>query len=130
VTEAVLVASVLSGLPSTVHAVASGRSLGAAAGQVLGATRAVGTLLPPGRAGLVRGAVVHGVVSAGVGEVLARTLPDRRRSAWGAAAGLVVGVVNVGIIGRAFPGIRALPLGPQIADNVAFGLVFALALGR
>ena len=125
-----LAGSVLSGLPSTLHARGTRRGVRTTAGHVLAATRAVGTLLPPGRAGLVRGAIVHMAISATVGEGLARTLPARRAPAWGAVAGLGIGVVNVGIIGRAFPAIRALPVMPQIADNVAFGWVFALVAGR
>jgi hypothetical protein len=39
-------------------------------------------------------------------------------------------VINVGVIGRAFPAIRELPLMPQLADNVMFGMVFALVLDR
>jgi hypothetical protein len=61
---------------------------------------------------------------------LARTLPRRHAVAWGAAGGLVIGIVNVGVIGRAFPAIRALPLAPALADNVAFGILFALAVDR
>ncbi|MBV8217499.1 MAG: hypothetical protein JO325_03470 [Solirubrobacterales bacterium] len=64
------------------------------------------------------------------GEVLARTLPRDHSVAWGAAGGLLIGVVNVGVIGRSFPAIRGLPLLPQLADNVMFGAVFAVMLDR
>ena len=93
-------------------------------------TRAVGTLVPPGRPGFARGALVHVGISVVCGEVLARTLPERNSVGWGAAAGLAIGVVNVGVIGRRFPAIRALPLVPQLADNLAFGVVFALVVDR
>ena len=46
------------------------------------------------------------------------------------AAGLAMGVVNVGLIGRLFPAIRALPLIPQLADHIAFGTLFALVADR
>lgn len=69
-------------------------------------------------------------ISAVCGELLARVLPKERSVGWGAVAGLLIGVVNVGVIGRRFPAIRALPLGPQLADNVAFGVVFALVVDR
>jgi hypothetical protein len=74
--------------------------------------------------------VAHLAISAGCGELLARTLPQRRSVIWGAGGGLVIGVVNLVVIGRRFPRIRALPLSPQLADNVAFGVVFALIADR
>ena len=47
-----------------------------------------------------------------------------------AGAGLAMGVINVGVIGRRFPAIAALPLLPQLADNVAFGVLFAVVVDR
>jgi hypothetical protein len=128
--EATVLATALSGAPSTVHALIKRRSLRAAVVNVYDATRAVGTLVPPGRAGFGRGMAVHIVISMLCGKALARTLPRDHPAEWGAAAGLVIGVVNVGVIGRSFPAIRALPLVPQIADNVMFGTVFAVTLAR
>jgi len=130
VMEATLLAATLSGLPSTLHAAITRRSLRSAAVYVYDATRAVGTLVPPGRPGFGRGVAVHLAISMLCGEVLARTLPRDHSGEWGAAAGLAIGVVNVGLIGRSFPAIRGLPLGPQLADNVAFGSMFALVLDR
>ena len=74
--------------------------------------------------------VVHLAISVLCGETLARTLPRNRSAAWGAAAGFLIGVINVGVIGRSFPAISRLPLVPQLADNVMFGTVFALVLDR
>jgi hypothetical protein len=128
--EATLMAATISGLPSTVYALIRQRSLRSAAGYVYDATRAVGTLAPPGRPGFGRGLVVHLAISMLCGEMLARTLPHDRPVEWGAAAGLVIGVVNVGVIGKSLPAIRALPVVPQLADNVMFGTVFAAALDR
>ncbi len=130
VSEAVIAAAAFSGAPSTFHALLLRQSLRSTADYVLEATRAAGTLLPPGRPGVVRGAVVHIGISFACGELLARTLPRRHSAAWGAAAGLAVGVVNLGVIGRRFPAINALPLGPQLADHVAFGTLFALVADR
>jgi hypothetical protein len=128
--EATAVAAVLSGAPSTLDALRRQRELRSAVIYVRDATRAVGTLVPPGRPGFVRGAVIHVGISVLCGEALARTLPERHSTTWGAAAGLALGVVNVGLIGRRFPAIAALPLVPQLADNVAFGAVFAFVVDR
>jgi hypothetical protein len=130
VVEATLIAAAFSGLPSTLQASIKRRSLRSAAVYVYEATRAVGTLVPPGRPGFGRGVVVHLAISVLCGETLARTLPRDQSAAWGAAAGLLIGVINVGVIGRSFPAIRGLPLLPQLADNVMFGTVFALVLDR
>lgn len=130
VIEATLLAATFSGLPSTLQACIKQRSPRAAAGYIYDATRAVGTLVPPGRPGFGRGIVVHLAISMLCGETLARTLPRDHRVEWGAAAGLAIGVINVGVIGRSFPAIRDLPLMPQIADNVMFGTVLAVALDR
>jgi len=128
ITEAALLASVLSGAPSTLHSLFTTRSVKSAARGTLDATRAVGTLLPPGRPALVKGAVAHLGISFAMAELLARTLPEKHPIVWGAAAGLTMGLLNVAVIGRSFPSIRALPIGPQLTDNVAFGVVFATAV--
>jgi hypothetical protein len=128
--EATAVAATLSGAPSTVDAFRRHRALRSVVASVRDATCAVGTLIPPGRPGFTRGAIVHVGISVVCGEVLERVLPERNSVSWGAAAGLAIGVVNVGMIGRRFPAIRALPLIPQLADNVAFGAVFGLVLDR
>jgi len=130
VIEATLCAATFSGLPSTLHALIKHRSLRSTAVHVYDVTRAVGTLVPPARPGLGRGVVVHLAISMLCGETLARTLPRDHSAEWGAAAGLVIGVINVGVIGRWFPAIRGLPLAPQIADNMMFGTVFAVVLDR
>ena len=130
VMEATLAAATFSGLPSTLHASVKRRSLRSAAAYVHDATRAVGTLVPPGRPGFGRGAVVHLVISIMCGEALARTLPRDHSVEWGAAAGFAIRVINVAVIGRSFPAIRALPPVPQLADNVTFGIVFAIVLDQ
>jgi hypothetical protein len=130
VLRATLLAATFSGLPSTLHVFVKQRSLRATAPYVYNATRAVGTLVPPGRPGFGRGAVVHIAISLVCGETLARILPRDHSAEWGAAAGFVIGVINVGVIGRSFPAISGLPLIPQVADNVVFGTVFAVVLHR
>jgi hypothetical protein len=125
VVVATAVASVLSGAPSTVHALVTGRP-------VLGAARAAGTLLP-GRAdrpGLVAGGIAHVAVSGFWGLVLGRVLPRRHTSAWGAVAGLAIAAVSLPTIGRRRRAIAALPQLPQWLDNVAFGFVVGSVLCR
>jgi hypothetical protein len=130
IVEGALVASVLSGAPSVTHAIAGG-SPRAALSYALAATRAIGTLLPDGRPGLIRGGMLHGVISLAGAELLAHLLPREHSVAWGALGGLAIGVVNLAVIApRRFPAIAAFDLGPQIADNVAFGIVFAAVADR
>jgi hypothetical protein len=129
--EGAAVASVLSGGPSMVRALAVQRSVAGAARYGLSATRAIGTIMPPGRPGLVRGAVLHGVISVTVAEALGLALPRERSVLLGAVLGFGVGVVNLGVIARRrYPALAALPLGAQLADHAAFGAVFAAVADR
>ncbi len=93
---------------------------------MLEATRAAGTLL--GAPTLPRAAVAHGVISLWWTAVLARLLPRRRRVVVGAAAGVGIAVLDLEVIGRRFPAVRALPKLPQYLDHVAFGVVVAVVL--
>jgi len=117
------VAAVVSGIPSTLHALLTGRDL-------LAATRAAGTLLPGrrDRPGVAAGLVAHIVVSAGWTCVLAAT--GRRGVCRGAAAGLAIAVLDLGIAHRAYPAVRALPRGPQVLDHLVFGAVTGALLDR
>lgn len=115
-----LVAAVVSGAPSTAHAFWTRRD-------PLQATLAAGSLLMPRsarRGALILAAVpVHLALSVGWAQVLARTLPQRRRALWGGAWGAGIAVLDLGAVGRRNPRIRALPLVPQITDHLAFGAV-------
>jgi hypothetical protein len=131
------VAGVLSGLPSTAHALLTGRD-------PLEAARAAGNLLLPADARpaalLVAGGIAHAAVSLGWGTVLAVAV--RRTSvrflaapAAGVVAGAAIAAVDLGLLahgpaGRRWPLIRALPVGPQVADHLAFGAVAAAVLRR
>ena len=88
---AAAVASVVSGVPSTAHAVLTGRP-------PLEAARAAATLLPGhrDRPGVANGLFVHVAVSAGWGAVLGLVLPKRHTVAWGAAAGLAIAALDLG----------------------------------
>ena len=120
------VAAIPSGLPSTLHALVTGRD-------PLEATVAAGSILLPREQRtpvLLAAAVpVHVALSLGWGVVLAGTLrhPTVPR---GIAAGLAIAALDLGVVGRRFPRVRALPLLPQLADHAAYGAVAAAMLRR
>ena len=122
-----LIAAVVSGAPSTIHALATGRD-------PLEATYAAGSLLLPGerRRGVLLAAAipVHLGISVGWAVLLAAVLPRRRTVLAGAAAGLAIAALDLGIVGRRFELIRALPVGPQLADHLAYGAVVGAALRK
>jgi hypothetical protein len=121
------VAAAVSGVPSTLSALAAGRD-------PLEATLAAGSMLLPGETRRDRLAAaagpVHVAVSLGWAVVLARALPRRRTIAAGAAAGLGIAALDLGVLGRLFPRVRALPLLPQLADHLVFGATVGLVLER
>ncbi len=121
------VAWVSSGLPSTLHALATGSG-------VLTAARAAGTLVAPAGSSspvlLAGGAVAHTGVSLGWAAVLALALPERHTVPAGAAAGLLIAGLDLGVVGRHYPAIAALPPTAQVADHLAFGTVVALVVRR
>jgi hypothetical protein len=121
-----VIAATCSGLPSTVHALATGRD-------PLQATRAAGTLLP-GRGnqrGVMAGLVIHVFISAGWTTVLAAV--DRRRKLGllgGIAAGLLIATLDLEVVGRSRPAIRSLPRLPQWLDHITFGAIVGVLLKR
>jgi hypothetical protein len=127
--EATVAASLLSAAPSLLYAL---RFDGARETWRYGirATQAIATLVPPGQPNLLVGAAAHFGISAAFGQVLGRYLPRRHAPAWGTAAGAAMGLVGAGIIGRRSAAFRELPFGRQLADNVAFGIIFALVADR
>ncbi|MGH3104882.1 MAG: hypothetical protein ACRDN6_12385 [Gaiellaceae bacterium] len=121
------VAAVLGGAPSTVHALATGAD-------PLEATLAAGTLVlrhetRRGRL-LLAGVPAHLAISLGWGVVLAVGLPRRCTTLAGAAAGLAVAALDLGLTGRRWPRLRALPRLPQVADHAAYGAVVGAVLTR
>ncbi len=127
VLAAAAAAAVLSGAPSTFHAVWTGAD-------PLEASRAAGTLLLPGEHRtdrlLLAAAVTHAALSLGWAAVLAAVLPPRRTLVAGGLAGLGIAALDLGVAGRRLPRVRALPLAPQVADHLAFGLVVGAVLAR
>jgi|SRR5215217_5658714 len=122
-----LVAAALSGAPSTAIALARGDD-------VLEGARAAGTLLLPHETStppLLAAAVpVHLALSLGWAVVLARALPRGREPLAGAAAGLAIAALDLGVIGRRLPRIRSLPQPRQWADHAAYGLAVGIVLAR
>ncbi len=120
------VAGVASGVPSTIHAIAAGRP-------PLQATRAAGAILAPNggdRARLVAAVPVHAALSLGWGVVLSFALPRRSPAWWGAVAGAGIAALDLGVFGRRWPEITALPTLPQVADHIAFGAGVGAVLDR
>jgi hypothetical protein len=116
--RAALAAAALSGIPSTAHALASGRD-------PLEAALAAGSIVLPREtrpSRLLAAAVpVHLALSLGWTVVLDQVgVRDARR---GALAGLAVAALDLGVLGRRIPRVHALPLVPQLADHATFGLV-------
>ena len=67
---------------------------------------------------------MHVAVSAAWTVVLAGINRERRLGAiGGAVAGLAIAVLDLAIIGRRNPAIRALPRLPQWLDHAAFGAI-------
>ena len=121
------VAAALGGVPSTVHALASRRD-------PLEATLAAGSLLLPreerrGRL-LLAALPVHLGISVGWGIILAAILPRRRTTQAGLVAGLAIAALDLGVVGRRLPHLRALPLLPQLADHAAYGAVVGAVVRR
>jgi hypothetical protein len=120
-------AAFLGGAPSTAEALLRG-------GDPLEASEAAGSILLPGetrRRRLLLAAIpVHLALSLAWACGIALVAPRRREVPFGAAAGLAIAALDLGVIGRRFPRIRALRPLPQVADHVAFGLVVGWVLSR
>ena len=118
-------AAVLSGAPSTVHALATGRD-------PLEATKAAGSVLLPRETRalplLVAAVPLHLALSYGWAFALERA--RIRGVVRGAAAGLAIAALDLGVAGRRFPRVRALPFLPQLADHLAYGAVAGFVLAH
>jgi hypothetical protein len=125
--EAGLVAAAVSGVPSTLVTLARGED-------VLGGARAAGTLLLPRERRtlpLLAAAVpVHLALSLGWAVALERTLPRGREPLSGLLGGLAIAALDLGVIGRRLPAIRALPQARQWADHAAYGLAVGAVLAH
>jgi hypothetical protein len=54
----------------------------------------------------------------------------RRGVVAGALAGLGIAALDLGLVGRRFPRVRALPLAPQVADHLVYGMTVGHVLAR
>lgn len=114
-----LIATVFSGLPSTLHALAIGAD-------PLEATLAAGAMLAPpssGTAVLVgAAALVHPAVSLFWTALFGLLLPRRHVLAWALIGSAAVALLDLLVIApRLFPAVAALPLWPQFADHLMWG---------
>jgi hypothetical protein len=128
IVRAAAIAALVSGAPSTAHAVVSGRS-------PFAALRAAAALVPAGarRSGVAEagaGLAVHAAISLGWTAVLATVLPSRGTVLWGAVAGGAIAALDLGVVGRRIPAIAELPTVPQVADHVVFGATVGLVFSR
>ena len=119
------IAAVVSGTPSTAHALLTRRN-------PLEASLAAGTLLLPREQRWTRllpaALLAHAALSLFWALVLAALLPRRRSVGAAALAGLGIAALDLGVVGRRFPRIRALPLMPQVFDHVAYAVAVAVVL--
>jgi hypothetical protein len=122
-----LVAAAMSGAPSTAIALARGDD-------VLEGARAAGALLLPRETRtlplLAAAAPVHLALSLGWALVLDRALPRGNEPLTGLLGGLAIAALDLGVIGRRLPTIRALPQPRQWADHAAYGIAVGTVLAR
>jgi hypothetical protein len=119
--------ALLSAVPSTTVTLLRGESL-------LDGATAAGSILLRGEqrtVPLVAAAVpVHVGLSLGWAAVMSRALPRRATVPAAVAGALAIAALDLEVIGRAFPRIRALPQGRQWADHVAYGLAVGVVVRR
>ena len=114
-----LVATVFSGLPSTLHALVTGAD-------PLEATRAAGAMLLPDASDtgslVAAAALVHPAVSLFWTLVFGWCLPRRHVMGWAVLAAAAVALVDLRVIAPlAFPAVARLPFWPQFADHLMWG---------
>ncbi len=118
-------AGILSGIPSTMWALTTDgdpwEATVAAGAIVLGREASFGALL-------VVATVVHGGMSCFWAGVLCAFLPARRTVFWGVFADGLIALLDILVIGRFIPTIRALAFLPQLADHLMFGAVVGASI--
>lgn len=121
-----LLATLLSGIPSTLYALLSG-------GDPTEATRAAGVMLLSPEATLpelvAAAAIVHATVSLFWAAILWFVLPFRRTVWWALLASGAIAVLDLRIIAPVFfPEVAMLAFWPQFADHLMWGACVGLTL--
>ena len=116
-----LLATLLSGIPSTVYALITG-------GDVLEATRAAGAMV--GRPdSIAAAALVHACVSLFWALILWLVLPYRHTFIWALLASAAIALLDLKMIAPVFfPEVAALAFWPQFADHMMWGATLGGAL--
>jgi hypothetical protein len=121
-----LAATVLSGLPSTLHALITG-------GDVTEATRAAGAMLISSESSFSQlfaaALIAHSAVSFAWVALLVLALPRRRTLFWSLVAAAMIAVLDLRIIApMMFPEVARLPFWPQFADHLMWGASVGMAV--
>ena len=121
-----LMATLFSGAPSTLHALAIGAD-------PLEATRAAGAMLlgpDASQAALIAAAaVVHPLVSLFWTGVFGWMLPRRHVAAWSLLGAALVALLDLRVIAPLlFPAVAALSFWPQFADHLMWGVLLGATL--
>lgn len=121
-----LLATLLSGVPSTLYALASG-------GDPAEATRAAGAMLLPSETSFIKlclaATLVHASVSLFWATGLWLALPRRRTMLWALLASAAIALIDLRVIAPAFfPGVAALAFWPQFADHLMWGACYSVGL--
>jgi hypothetical protein len=123
-----LLATLLSGIPSTLYALLSG-------GDPTEPTRAAGAMLLPSETGwpklLLAAALAHGAVSLFWASILWLILPSRHTTWWALVASAAIAVLDLRIIAPVlFPEVAGLAFWPQFADHLMWGACVGLTFAR
>jgi hypothetical protein len=121
-----LAATVLSGIPSTAYALATG-------GDPTEATRAAGAMLISSASSLPKlmlaAAIVHSAISLFWAVILTLLLPNRHVALWAVVAGGLIAFLDLRLIApRLFPEVAALAFWPQFADHLMWGISLGAVL--
>lgn len=120
-----LAGAICAAIPSTAWSLMRGDD-------VLDGARAAGAMLLPHERRtpvlLLAAVPVHLALSFGWAGVLAVALPHGKEPAWGGLAGLGIAALDLAVVGRHIPAIRALPQGRQWADHLAYGWTVGVVL--
>jgi hypothetical protein len=123
-----LAATILSGIPSTIHSLVVGAD-------VLAPTRAAGRMLVSGSVSDIRlllaAAIVHVTISFFWASVLVLALPRKHIVLSSVLAAAAIAVVDLRVIAPVyFREVAELPFWPQMADHLMWGASFGLTLAR